>query len=135
GVTIEAIHHTRKAKGDDPLEDISGTFGLSAACDWYSVMRHHEDGAGLHVGGRLWDREQRAFQIRRTNQRWELVGPFNALTQVQQDTLYAIKQAGSMTPTDGARFWNISKQAAQKRFDQLVDHGVAMVSKGVYTTI
>ncbi|MGI8896487.1 MAG: AAA family ATPase, partial [Casimicrobiaceae bacterium] len=51
GLTVECIHHTRKAKGDDPLEDISGTFGLSAACDWYSVMRHHEDGAVLHVGG------------------------------------------------------------------------------------
>jgi DNA-binding MarR family transcriptional regulator len=98
-------------------------------------LRHHEDGAVLHVGGRLWDREETSFQLRRANQRWELVGPFNALTQVQQDTLYAIRQAGGMSPTDGAKCWGISKQAAQKRFDQLVQHGVAVCSKGIYTSI
>ena len=53
GVAIDIIHHTRKAKSDDPIDDISGTYGLTAACDSYLVMRHHADGAVMYVGGRL----------------------------------------------------------------------------------
>jgi len=35
GLAIRLIHHTRKAKSDDPIDDISGTYGVSAAVDSY----------------------------------------------------------------------------------------------------
>ncbi len=132
GLTIVAIHHTRKAKGDDPIDDISGTYGLTAACDAYAVMRHHEDGAVLHVGGRLWDRDQSQFQLRRAAQRWELVGAFSGLSNVQQVTLDVLSSAKHMTPTQGAQFWNISRQSAHDRLDALVRHGKAYSKQGVY---
>jgi hypothetical protein len=132
GVTIECIHHTRKAKSDDPLDDISGTYGLSAACDWYSVMRHHEDGAVLHVGGRLWDREQNQYQLRQANQRWELVGEFNGLSQLMQDTLAHLQRSGGGGPRDVAKFWGIAPSTAADRLAALVKHGVAYSSRGIY---
>ena len=77
GVCIDLIHHTRKMKSDDPLDDISGTYGLSAACDSYWIMRYHEDGAILHVGGRLWESDVSKYQLKRADQRWELLGEFS----------------------------------------------------------
>lgn len=132
GLTIEVVHHTRKAKSEDPLEDISGTYGLSAACDWYGVMRHHEDGAVLHVGGRLWDREENQFQLRRGNQRWELVGEFTGMTEAQRDTLEVLRKSKGMGPTEACRFWNISKQSAQQRLESLVRLDMAYSKAGVY---
>jgi RecA-family ATPase len=132
GVTIEAIHHTRKAKGDDPLEDISGTYGLSAACDWYAVMRHHEDGAVLHMGGRLWDRDESQFQLRRAKQRWELVGAFSPLTQTQRETLDQLRLSGGQTPTEAAKFWGVHRQTMMDRFRSLVQHGAVHSKDGIY---
>jgi hypothetical protein len=66
GVCFDVIHHTRKAKSEDPIDDISGTYGLTAAADSYLVMRHHADGAIMHVGGRLWSREESEYKIKRT---------------------------------------------------------------------
>jgi hypothetical protein len=119
-------------KSEDAIEDISGTFGLSAACDSYWVLRHHEDGAVLHVGGRLWDRDVSQYQLRRANQRWELVGEFTGLSAVQTATLEELRRAGGMSPTEGARILGISKQSVAQRFGQLVERGVAFSKKGIY---
>ena len=99
GLVIDVIHHTRKARGDDPIDDISGTYGLTAACDTYMVMRHHEQGALLHVGGRLWDQEDSQFELRRANQQWELVGAFTGVSDAQSATLDAISARASATST------------------------------------
>ena len=58
GLCIDIIHHTRKSKSDDPIDDVSGTYGLTAACDAWVVLRHHEDGAILYAGGRLCGRKK-----------------------------------------------------------------------------
>jgi hypothetical protein len=132
GVCIDVVHHTRKAKSEDPVEDISGTFGISAACDSYWVMRHHADGAVLHVGGRLWEHEETQFELRRGRQVWELVGTFNNLTPTQIEALTTLRNRGRMTPTEGAQVWNMSKQSAQHRLASLVQKGVATTKDGTY---
>jgi hypothetical protein len=38
GVTALVNHHTRKMKDDDPLATVSGTFGITGACDGYAVL-------------------------------------------------------------------------------------------------
>lgn len=132
GIAIDAVHHTRKAKSEDPIEDISGTFGLSAACDSYWVMRHHEEGAVLHVGGRLWDRDAHEFKLQRGQQRWVLIGEFDALTDIQRATLDLLKRSGGQTPTDGAKAWAISRQSAMERFNSLVNMSKAYNKGGIY---
>jgi hypothetical protein len=132
GLTIEVVHHTRKMKSEDPLEDISGTFGLSAGVDWYNVLRPHEDGAVLHVGGRLWDRDVSQFQLRRANQRWELVGDYLGISDIQAATLAALRDSGGMTPTQGAQRLGISRQSAMERFVRLVTTDHAYSKAGTY---
>ncbi len=132
GICIDVVHHTRKAKSDDPIEDISGTFGVSAACDSYWVMRHHEDGAVLHVGGRLWESDTCQFQLRRADQRWELVGEFIGINSMQAQTLDAIRGAKGMTPTQLASTFGIRPSSAHARLDRLVREGLVKNEHGCY---
>ena len=132
GLAIRLIHHSRKAKSDDPIDDISGTYGVSAAVDSYWVLRHHEDGAVLHVGGRLWDRDQSQYQLRKANQRWELVGEFSGLSPEQQKTVDLVRSSGGIGVTDAGSHWGVSRQLAYDRLEALVDRGAIRKANGTY---
>ena len=124
GCCIDIVHHTRKAKSDDPIDDISGTYGLTAAADSYVVMRHHADGAMMHVGGRLWSREESQYQLRRGQQRWEMIGPNLGLSDEQMDTLKRVKSEPlGMSGAKLAQLLNISNQSAWQRLDTLLEKG------------
>lgn len=132
GVCIDVIHHTRKAKSEDPIDDISGTYGLTAAADSYFVMRHHADGALMYVGGRLWDRDDNEYKIKRGgNQTWEMVGPNTGLTDEQTETLALVRAAPSgMSGITLADKLSISRQSAWERLDSLVNKGFASKNSG-----
>ncbi|CAB4178872.1 Archaeal primase DnaG/twinkle, TOPRIM domain [uncultured Caudovirales phage] len=42
GIVICIIHHTRKAKSDDPFDEVSGTTGLTGAVDGTIIIRRDE---------------------------------------------------------------------------------------------
>jgi len=132
GLCIDLIHHTRKAKSDDPIDNISGTYGLSAAVDSYAVMRYHEDGAVLHVGGRLWELDATQFQRRRGKQVWELAGKFTGASTVQIETLDALRAANGMTPSQPASTFGVARATAHERLTRLVSSGLAEVKNGRY---
>ena len=127
GVCIDVIHHTRKAKSDDPIDDISGTYGLTAATDSYLVLRHHLDGALMYVGGRLWTRDESEFKIKRSGQqRWEMLGPNLGIPDEQVETLRHVRDAiGGMSGARLAEIMSISRQSAWERLDILVEKGFA----------
>lgn len=73
-VAIFVIHHTRKMKGDDVFEEISGTLGLTGAASTLWVLSKAQDGTTtLNVQGRdlvrddplalQWSNEYCAFSI------------------------------------------------------------------------
>ena len=77
GVAIVVVHHTRKTPGADPLEEISGSYGLSGGVDGVLVMKRErgKSEAFLHVTGR--DVEEEAELALRWNGdlvRWTLLG-------------------------------------------------------------
>lgn len=125
GVCIDVVHHTRKAKSEDAIDDVSGTYGLTAACDSIFVMRHHGDGAIMHCFGRLWTRNETEFKIKRGNQRWEMLGANLGLTDEQTETLNFVKKAGD-SGTSGialAKHLDISTRSAWDRLDGLLAKG------------
>ncbi len=133
GVVIVVIHHTRKMKSDDPIDEISGTYGLTGACDTYMVMRHHALGATLHVGGRIWSRDQAEFGLTRRNQRWHLQSAFDGLRSSQVDALAIIKQhVAGITPTELARELGIAPSSAHERLQSLANAGKVMSANGRY---
>ena len=132
GVCIDMAHHTRKAKSDDPMDDISGTYGLTAGCDSYVVLRYHADGAMMHIGGRLWARDDNSYLIKKAeNQRWDMVGPDGGLPDEQVETLRHVKASPfGMSGAKLAEILTISRQAAWQRLDLLVEKGFASKRMG-----
>lgn len=130
GVDIDVVHHTRKAKSDDPGDDISGTYGLTAAVDSYIVLRHHADGAIMHVAGRLWDREENQYTLKRgLNHSWELVGVHMDITEKQRETFDLLKMRGQegLSGKELAEKLDIAVPSAWQRLDELLEKG--LVSK------
>lgn len=123
GRVIVVIHHTKKAKSDDPIDDISGTYGLTAACDSYWVLRPHKEGVELHVGGRLWSRDESSYGLIRGQQRFTLTDAFDGLQGSQIDTLRIVRESGTVTPSNLAKLLNIGRQSAMDRLNALVVGG------------
>lgn len=132
GCAIEVLHHTRKGKSEDPIDDISGTYGLTAGCDGYFVMRHCETGALLYAGGRMWDRDEGTFSLTRANQRWELGEVPDDLTDDQRYVMELLEKAGGMGPSELAKARQVGRAAAYKMLVRLVDLGKVSASRGVY---
>ena len=131
GVCIDVVHHTRKAKGDDPLDDISGTYGLSAAADCCYVLRHHADGAALYVASRLWDRDDNNFILKRGKGRWEMVGVNMGLPNEQMETLEIIKrEATGISGTKLGEKLGITPQSGWQRIDVLIEKGFVVKRHG-----
>ena len=126
GICIDVIHHTRKAKSEDPIDDISGTYGLTAASDAYMVMRHHSDGAVMYVGGRRWTREDSEYKLKRNGrQGWDMMGAFLDLTDKQQDALERVKSAEhGLSGSELASALSITIPSAWQRLDELLEKGL-----------
>lgn len=86
GVAIVVIHHTRKMRSADALDDVSGTYGLTAAADAILVLRKEGAGGKLSARGRLWDQDEDEFEMTRSNQRWHMVGASDGMTDAERHT-------------------------------------------------
>lgn len=72
-VAIVVIHHLRKMKGDDPLDTISGTTGLTGAVDSALVLRRDSRGVTLYGRGREIEEIDVAVQFEEDGS-WKLLG-------------------------------------------------------------
>lgn len=131
GVCIDVLHHTRKGKSEDPIDDISGTYGITAAVDTCVVLRHHSDGATMYVTGRLWQRDDDNFIIKRERGQWTMLGVNLGLTDAQIQTLEMIK-----VRNDGISAKEISDKlaitvpSAWERIDSLIEKGFIVKRHG-----
>ena len=77
GAAIVVVHHTRKLGADDPLDEISGSTGLSGGVDGALVLKRDRGRADayLHVTGRDIEEEQElALRWEPATARWRIVG-------------------------------------------------------------
>jgi hypothetical protein len=76
GVCILVVHHCRKLGAADALEEISGTVGLTGACDGACVLRRErgQHDATLVVSGRDVDEQELALIFDRDSCLWQVVG-------------------------------------------------------------
>lgn len=75
-VAVVIIHHTRKMSADNPLESISGTYGLGGAADSGMVLLRQSGTAEavLHSTGRDVEETQLALAWHSDTCTWELLG-------------------------------------------------------------
>lgn len=126
GVCIDIIHHTRKGRSEDPIDDVSGTYGLTAACDSISVLRPHADGAQLFVQGRLWQRHENQYLLKKENGSWTMLGADLGLTDEQKQTFELVK-AASFSGMGGKELSDklgITTRSAWDRLDGLFGKGL-----------
>jgi len=104
GVGILILHHTRKGGAEDPLEEISGTLGISGAADAALVLKR--DSGGVRLAGRGRDLEEeidKAVTFDRSTARWRVEGEASDVrkTDERKTILDALKEAGEpIGPTD-----------------------------------
>jgi len=131
GVCIDVIHHTRKGKADDPMDDISGTYGLSAAADTCMILRNHAEGATIYVAGRLWTRDDTSFILKRNKGAWEMLGVNIGLPDEQIETLNIIKaRSDGIGGTELGEKLAITPQSAWQRIDILIEKGFVVKRHG-----
>jgi AAA domain len=104
-VSILAIHHLRKMRGDDVLDEITGSIGLTGAVDGALILKRergqHE--ASLFVTGRDIEHEQQlALRFDAQTSMWTLVGNAEEVrhTKERQDILDLLSEQfpEGMTP-------------------------------------
>lgn len=132
GVCVDVVHHTRKAKSDDPIDDVSGTYGITAACDSCVVLRHHADGAVLHVAGRLWARDENQYTLRRgERQSWQFVGVNLDITDAQREAYEIIKaEPYGIGGKDLGDKLGVTQQSAWQKISELQEKGLVIKRGG-----
>jgi hypothetical protein len=129
GLAIVVLHHTTKAAHDDPVSAISGTYGLSAAADSYGILLKQGEQFRLHAGGRLWDRDDSDFELKRTGQGWEMAGTWNGVPVVlgekQELVLQALK-TGAKTGRALAQITGQTESAMSHTMSKLANRGLVV---------
>lgn len=102
GITVLVVHHLRKAGSDDPLEEVSGTSGLTGAVDTVLVLkrgRGQADGT-VFVTGR--DVEEQELALRFEAGKWEVLGNARewTVTQERRQVLDLLAENGPLGPKE-----------------------------------
>ena len=104
-VSILAIHHLRKMRGDDVLDEITGSIGLTGAVDGALILKRErgQHDASLFVTGRDIEHEQQlALRFDAQTAMWTLVGNAEEVrrTKERQDILDLLSEQfpEGMTP-------------------------------------
>jgi hypothetical protein len=98
-------HHLRKhikESSDDPLEEVSGTLGVTGSADTVLVIkrkRHSPDGT-LFVTGRDVEEHQKGLKWNEDDMRWNLStdAPEATLTEERLKVIELLKKTGPLSP-------------------------------------
>jgi hypothetical protein len=95
-VGIVVNHHLRKAPSeDDPLDEVSGTLGLTGSADTVVVMKRHSGMVKIYVRGRDIEEGEYAAEFNKDTCRWRLVGEADEVfrSEQRQAIATALKEA------------------------------------------
>src|SRR5262249_39218185 len=75
-VAILVICHCRKLEGEDPVDSVSGTLGLTGSADAVLVLKRErgQHDAALFVTGRDVEEEELALSFDKRTARWSIMG-------------------------------------------------------------
>lgn len=102
GVALVAVHHSRKASADDPLDTISGTAGLAGAADTALILTREKGRAeaNLYVRGRDVPEADYALSFDPVTCTWNLLGDAAEfrLTAGRAEVQKLLRARGPLTP-------------------------------------
>jgi hypothetical protein len=139
-VSILVVHHLRKLGAADPLDEISGSTGLSGGADGVLVLKRGRGRADayLHVTGREIEEEaELALRWDADLASWTLVGDAEEyrISQERQDIVRVLTEAEEpMTPKEVAELLGKSVNAVKYLMWKMSKDGqLATAGKGLYS--
>jgi len=139
GVAVLVVHHLRKGSSEDPLEEVSGTTGLTGAADTVWVLRRDRGrmDATLFITGRDTEEQETALQFDPSLGLWCLLGSAEEyrMSQERQAVLALLREAGEpLGPKAIAEALGKTEGSVRKLLFTLVNEGVIKrVDRGRYT--
>lgn len=82
GICVIVIHHLRKMVGDDPLDMVSGTTGLTGAVDTILVLSRDGHGVTLYGRGREIEEIETALEL--AGGAWKILGPASEVRRSEE---------------------------------------------------
>lgn len=141
GVAIVVVHHLRKGSSNDPLEEVSGTTGLTGAADtiWTLKRDRGRADAVLFSTGRDIDEAETALRFDKSLGLWTLLGDAEEyrMTHERGKIIEILKQSGEpMTPKAIAEILAKTRESVQFLISKLVEEGsVEKVGYGRYAYV
>ena len=139
GVSVLVVHHTRKMAAVDPVDEVSGSTGLSGGADGIMVLKRDRGKADayLHVTGREIENEaELALRWDASRASWTLAGDAEEyrLSQERRAVLRTLGPAGGgMSPKDIAEALDKSVGSVKVLLGEMVKDGqVSNSSYGKY---
>jgi len=140
-ITILIIHHLRKYdNADDPLDNISGTTGLSGATDANIVLARDRKSniATMYVEGRDIERQEIGLKFERDTVSWCLTSPIEKLSPERREIVELLQKAKTenktMSPKEIADTLGKKRETIRQLLMKMTaDDEVESVGRGAYT--
>lgn len=138
-VGIVVVHHTRKGIADDPLESISGSFGLTGGVDGILVLKRERGAADavLHVTGRDVEEKELALEWSPDLALWTIAGDAEEYRMTRERRQILDMLAGmpnGMSPKELSDALDRQQGSIKKLIrEMLTDGQVRQVGYGRYT--
>jgi RecA-family ATPase len=134
GVCIMVIHHLRKMAGDDPLDMISGTTGLTGAVDTALVLHRGSNGVTLYGRGREIEEIETALELE--HGAWKALGPASEVRRSEErEAIIRVLAAANkpMRPKEIAQALGVeANNVKQLLFKMTLDGEVQKQGRGQY---
>ena len=136
-VAVVVIHHLRKSAGEDIMDTLSGSFGLTGASDTNAVLERSSASTAeaiLHIAGRDVEAAEYALTFDPTLMSWNILGNAHEImgTKRQQLILDAIKE-GCISQADVRKETGLKQSNVKKTFKKLLSLGkIRKTSHGEY---
>jgi hypothetical protein len=139
-VAIIVVHHTRKLAAADPLDEISGSTGLSGGADGVLVLRRDRGRADayLYVTGREVEEEQElALKWDPNTAGWCIVGDADEYRQSEERRAIneLLEKTGPLAPKDVAEALDKNASTTRVLLRKMLTDGQVAVEEGRYKAV
>jgi hypothetical protein len=139
-VLVVVVHHTRKSEGEDVMDSISGSNGLTAATDGNAVLRRKTSSKRLVLTIRPRNAEESELTLERGDDLcWSVVGDDERaqLSPTRQAILRLLEESGdSLGYQEVAARLDITEDNARQHLSKMVkDMQLERTGRGIYRAV
>ena len=135
-ITVIVVHHTRKAGGEDPVDEISGTLGIAGAADAFMIIKADAGkNKTMVIRGRDIEEKELAVKFAKGTCKWEILGDPETvnMSEARVKILEALKQMGEpMSPKDLQDITRLDKKTIENHLLRMMPDQVERIGRGKY---